>query len=324
MDFPGFDNAERHGWDGFVEADTATAWIPEGMSGWELGVSQDAARKAESDYIARLGSVPLEERRECTFVFVTPRRWPGKAAWLAKKQSRGEWKAVKAYDSSDLEQWLEESVAAQIWIAEQIGIPTEGFETLEQCWDRWANASEPALTPSIFEPSVIAHGKTLAAWLENRPAEPFVVVADSKKEALAFLACAFDSVDGAKKHRDLVAVFESPQTLRKLLSSSSPFIAIAATEEVEHELAGAFRRIPTIVVRPRNQVQSEPNIGLDLLRYEDFEKAVTAMGIDGDQVERLARESGRSPTILRRRLSPIEAIKAPPWSRDAEAATSLI
>src|SRR6266702_6018332 len=38
LDFPAFENAQRHGWDGFVRADAATPWIPLGESGWEFGV----------------------------------------------------------------------------------------------------------------------------------------------------------------------------------------------------------------------------------------------------------------------------------------------
>ena len=48
------------------------------------------------------------------------------------------------------------------------------------------------------------------------------------------------------------------------------------------------------------------------------------MGIKDDFAERLARESGRSPTILRRRLSKIEAIRKPQWAGDVERARSLI
>ena len=36
VDFPAYDHAERHGWDGMVVASTPTPWIPEGASGWEL------------------------------------------------------------------------------------------------------------------------------------------------------------------------------------------------------------------------------------------------------------------------------------------------
>src|SRR5262249_19672290 len=44
----------------------------------------------------------------------------------------------------------------------------------------------------------------------------------------------------------------------------------------------------------------------------------------GDDVDRLARESGRSPTILRRRLSKIDAIRSPLWAKDTDTARALI
>ncbi len=40
IDFPGNDDAERPGWDGFVVASEGTPWIPEGQSGWEFGCNQ--------------------------------------------------------------------------------------------------------------------------------------------------------------------------------------------------------------------------------------------------------------------------------------------
>src|SRR5439155_10354056 len=129
-----------------------------------------------------------------------------------------------------------------------------------------------------------------------------VVSADSRDEALAFLACIFEQTDAASKSKDLAAVFASPETLRTLASSSSPFIPIVTTGEAERELVTVYRHHHSIVVRPRNGVESEPDIALDLLRYDAFEKALAAMNITGDAVERLARESGKSPTILRRRL----------------------
>ena len=46
VDFPAYDNAQRHGWDGQVETDTATPWIPSGASGWEFGCDQKS--QAES------------------------------------------------------------------------------------------------------------------------------------------------------------------------------------------------------------------------------------------------------------------------------------
>ena len=77
-------------------------------------------------------------------------------------------------------------------------------------------------------------------------------------------------------------------------------------------------------MRPRNAVDSEPDIALDLLDHEAFETALAEMGIKGDEADQLARVSGRSPTILRRRRSKISAIQVPEWAGDHEIARALI
>ena len=48
------------------------------------------------------------------------------------------------------------------------------------------------------------------------------------------------------------------------------------------------------------------------------------MGCSRDDIQRLARESGRSLTVLRRRLSNLPAIRTPWWAADRQAAKSLI
>jgi addiction module HigA family antidote len=324
VDFPGYDNAERKGPDGIIEAGAATAWIPAGVSYWEFGVNKNPQGKADGDYAARVASVPNDERAKSTFVFVTPRNWPGKNAWCKDKQSAKEWKNVRAFDASDLEQWLEESVVAQIWLAEQLGMPKGSYETLDHCWERWAAGSEPPMTPELFAPSIAAHEEAFKKWLSQDSVKPFVVTADSRDEALAFLACMFRRADAQSRFKDLAAVFATAETLRTLAPSTAPFIPIVSTEEAERELATVYRKHHSIVVRPRNAVDSEPNIALDLLGYDVFEKALGAMSLSGDRVERLARESGRSPTILRRRLSSIDAIRSPLWAKDPETARALI
>ena len=324
VDFPGYDNAQRAGWDGVIEAGAATPWIPEGKSCWEFGVNRNPSSKAKSDYTARIRSVSPAERRECTFVFVTPRNWPDKTEWARNKHAAGDWKAVRVLDASDLEQWLEESIAGQIWLAEKLNIGIEGLETLDQCWARWAEASEPRMTGEIFAPSINAHRKAFKEWLDKPFDRLFIVAADSKDEALAFLACLFQDSAIASRWGDLAAVFESAQRLRTLVTATSPFIPIVCTEKAERELATAYRRHHCVVVRPRNTIDSKPDIAIDLLNPDDFVRALAAMGIERDTAEQLGRESGRSPTILRRRLSKNGAIRTPQWAGDAGIARRLI
>jgi addiction module HigA family antidote len=323
VDFPSYDNAERKGSDGFVEAGAATPWVPEGRSYWEFGTDKNAGVKARDDYNARLKSVDANERANSTFVFVTPRNWPGKTAFEKEKNEAGDWKAFRVFDASDLEQWLEQSVPAQIWFAEQLVLPVSGYETLEQAWRRWANVSEPHLTPEIFVPSISAYRGMFKAWLGKPSDRPFVIAADSRDEALAYLACLFDDEE-LRQFKDLAAVFTSPETLRTLVASSVPFIPIVYSEDAERELADAHRRLHCIVFRPRNAVDTKADVALDLLGYDAFEKGLTAMGIEKGDVDRLARESGRSPTILRRRLSENAAIRTPAWASDDDTAKALV
>ena len=323
VDFPGYDNAQRKGPDGRVEAGGATPWIPEGKSYWEFGTDQKPAVKAEKDYTARVTSVDPADRANSTFVFVTPRNWPAKTTWEKEKNKAGDWKAVRAFDASDLEQWLEQSIPAQIWLAEQLTLPVNGYETLEQAWRHWANASEPHLTSEIFTPSIAAYRQTFKAWLKKRSDRSFVVAADSRDEALAFLACLFDDEE-LRQFKDLAAIFTSATTLKTLIASSVPFIPIVHSEDAERELADAHSRLHCIVFRPRNAVDTEADIALDLLGYDAFEKALIAMGIEEGDIDRLSRESGRSPTILRRRLSRNAAIRTPAWAGDDKTAKALV
>ena len=328
-DFPGFDNSQRPGWDGWVEAGTATAWIPEGMSGWEFGTSKRPHQKAETDYGRRLG-LPLEERRRCTFIFVTPRKWPGKDKWAKGKEAAGDgWKAVRAYDASDIEQWLDESIAAPVWLAEKLPTPIAGVKTLETIWREWADASEPPLTKSIFESNIAVCVKPFKEWLERPPQLPFVVAADSQDEALAFLACLFEHEEIPAAKRDLVAVFASRETLTMLAGSSSPFIPIAGSDVTQEGLAALYRHMHCIATCPRNAHHPSRDakaeyFALDLLGSKAFEDALADMGLERHEADRLARESGRSPTILRRRLSPIPHIGTPRWAKDTTLARSLI
>ena len=324
VDFPGYNNAERKGWDGWVEATTSTPWIPEGKSGWEFGCNQDPKQKANDDYGARTKTIGGDLRSEVHFIFVTPRNWKDKNKWCAEKQVLGEWKSVRAYDASDLEQWLEHSIQAQGWFAAQTGVEAQGVSGLEEYWQTWADAAQPALSKLLFDPSVRAHTTSISQWLSAEPSSPLIVCADSKQEALAFLACLLDT-DILGGFRDRAIVFSTDHLLRKLATSRPPgLIPIVFTEEVERSLGGLPSKLHTIIVRPRNTVEPSPDISLDILNYERFTKALEAMGIAEYRIQQLSNECGNSPTILRRRLSSVPAIRTPSWAADSKTTRMLI
>lgn len=119
VDFPGNDDAERPGWDGFVEASEGTPWIPQGSSGWEFGTNENIRGKADKDFAKSIKAHTKEVRAETIFVFVATRRWPGKDEWVAAAKLKKAWEDVRVYDASDLEQWLAQSLAGQAWFANE-------------------------------------------------------------------------------------------------------------------------------------------------------------------------------------------------------------
>ena len=326
VDFPAGDNAERPGWDGMVETTEPTPWIPEGKSGWEFGCGKDARAKAEHDYAARVKSVSLEQRRAMTFVFVTPRNWPGKREWAAEKVALGEWKDVRAHDGSDLEQWLEQSAPTQIWLAERFGRQVDGYRSLEQCWSIWAEACDPALLPALFDTAVKQFSETFERWLHEPPERPLIVAADSREEALAFISCLVDKAKSdADEPRAGALVFDTHEAVRRFdVSMIAPRIAVVYDAAVEREIGDLWRRSHCIIVRPGNDVNAQPDIQLGLLGWEDFSAVLKAMGLSEDRIERLDRESARSLTVLRRRLSELPAVRAPRWADDEEMARKLL
>ena len=324
-DFPAFDNAQRPGPDGQVETTTPAPWIPVGRSLWEFGCDGRPVSKANSDYAQRVRTVPSDERHDTTFVFVTPHNWRGKGEWAAEKAIHKEWRDVRAYDASDLEQWLEQSAETQVWFSERLGDPVTGYRSPDMGWSNWAETCEPPLTPRLF--SVADDSiENFQQWLASPPERPFVVAADSPGDALAF-ACHLvrEATSGTEEPAARGLVFDTPEAIHRYRrSNASPRVAIVHHDRVEEELGDLHLHCHCIIVRPGNDVDRKPDIRLGLPDWQEFSDALEAMGLSRDDIDRLARESGRSPAVLRRRLSEIPRIRTPDWARDAPIARKLL
>ena len=326
VDFPAYSNAQRKGWDGKVTSDRVSPWIPLGKSGWEFGCSKKPKEKATKDFNARTKSVPNEDKSEMTFVFVTPKNWEEKEDWSEEKRNLGIWKDVRAIDASDLEQWLEQSIQAQIKMYEFMGQDCEGMATLDHMWSKWAEVTEPKLPKELFDSAVKRHHDNLQDWLETPPDRPFIVTADSIMEGVAFLRCALekigDSLPGAYERTIVVGSVKglSPRT-----GTRSNAIVIVDSSEIEQNLAGFHRKNHTIIVRGNYMInRDKKDVVLDKLGYDSFRNALRSVGLDNHRIDQLSRKSARSPTILRRQLAVVPEVKMPAWTKDERVVQSLI
>ncbi|PTQ66975.1 HigA family addiction module antitoxin [Celeribacter persicus] len=324
VDFPGNDDSERPGWDGEVRSDSGNPWVPVGTSGWEFGTNAKVTPKANKDYAKSVAAAPEEIRKNTTFVFVTPRRWSEKTNWCRDKQDEGLWKDVRAYDSSDLEQWLENSIAAQAWLDSELGRSTRGTKSLDTCWREWNADCDPSFTASIFDEVLSTQRGKIVDRLTKHPTKPIRIAADSQQEGLAFVHCLLQATDEKTAAlRDRSVVFTEPGTISALATNAPTFLPVICRSDLEKELSQTGTRLGGIIISPRNMVQLDADATIDPLSWSAFDKALSDMGLGRDAIERLGHESGHSLTVLRRRLSQSSALKTPDWSEDQNLATTL-
>ena len=324
VDFPGHDAGQRPGWDGRVDAPRPSPWVPEGLSGWELSVSGDLPGKPNAD-VAERRKLTSTERRSTVFVFVTARSWPGKDAWAAKQREAGDWRDVRAFDATDLAQWLDQSAPTQAWFAHELNRSTHGVRTIDEVARAWTDATKPPLSAKLFAPAIEAHWTRLHDWLAAPNERPFVVVADSVEEAAAFLSEALKEADGSVGAAASAAcMLSSSDALRRLAAAAPQAVLITENPETEHAAAGLFREHRVIIARARTAVEQDPDIALEPVANDAFDAALEDMGIESDEWPRWRAEAGNSPTILRRRLALAPELRRPAWAQRPDLLRKLI
>ncbi|MGP8540772.1 hypothetical protein [Pseudomonas protegens] len=317
LSFPAGDSTYVPGWDGSLYSEKGKAWVPPGASRWEIGCDQNVLSKANGDYQKRTEQMSEVERSTCTFVFVTPRRWIKKLDWVKEKCSKGEWAGVRAYDADDLEQWLEQSPAVALQLAEELGLSGWGVVSLSRYWDSWAHQCSPPLNPEalfmdrthVFDAlgEKIQTTDTLSGSIH-----PLVVRADSVEEAAAFAVAV---VMVSHDLQDHAMVVTEPQGWRYVEANPQLRIAIAARTEIA--LNPILREnLQVIVPHATGDLVGKPagaEFVLERPNIYEFEKALIAIGMEESDAKRYALSTGRSWTVLRRQRAINPAIQQPTW-----------
>ena len=324
VNFPGHDDSQRRGFDGLVRTKVGNSWVPSGESCWEFGTSKNVQKKANDDYSVRTNQATRQERSRSAFVFVSPRRWEGKESWLRERRAERKWADVIVWDANDLEQWMEQSIATQAWFDVNWGKNYAGVSSLERCWDEWCADCKPQLTKDLFKEPYSSFGHELGQHLLSKNTETLRITADSQQEALAFLATSLLNYDAnLRRIADRVVVFRQPGYLTMLAVGSPGFIPVIANPDVERELGELGFKLKAVVVENQGHRSSQQTICLRPLSDQGFSSALETMGLGPDEISLLYRESGRSLTVLRRRLARNERLKHPDWAEKQEVASSL-
>ena len=119
--------------DGVVESDGTSPFLPTGRLLFEFGVDARPGQKATVEYDKRAA----EGHTDCSFVFATPRRWPGAEKWAAERRSQEHFVDVRGIDADFLEGWLLEAPSTHHWISEYLGLRPRDAVSLDTWWSRF-------------------------------------------------------------------------------------------------------------------------------------------------------------------------------------------
>ena len=299
-------------WDGSVRTTKGTAWVPEGLSVWELSVNSSPNTKADEDYSKRPDTPDGTPTADCTYVEAILRPWTARAAWATGKRIDEVWLDVKALGLDDIEAWLESAPITWAWLSEELGLSPYGLRTGLTWWRNWAAQTNPALTPEV----VLAGRTGTAKGLEDRLASSgFVttVAGASMEEVCAFIAAIAVNLDGQGKGQMLsrLAFVDDVTTWRQLTASTQPLILVPRTPELAGEIpAGTVHNFYVPVLSNEGS-----DVTLPALDATEVAAALESAGItDRDKADALGRLARRSLTGLRRNLALKAVLHRPTWA----------
>lgn len=321
IDFASGEGVQLGGWDGITTSNPGTAFVPEGIAGWELGTDKNPKGKADKDYIKRTGN-PLElVQAETTYIFVTLRRWGNKNKWAASRKAEGVWKDVRAYDADNLATWLAEAPAVHIWLSGLLGKRPSGIQDLTLFWDQWSAVTKPKIPPALLLAGRQESIEKLQNWVTTKSGS-FSLQADTREEAIAILAAATMALPDPKAQACFAraVVVRSPQIWDELVTTGQSLLLISLFNEAE-AVAGAGMNghqvfLPVDHTEFHRNTENLPRLAIDPAR-----KALMDIGLTRERAEKLAGLARRSMAAFRRKLAFTPAGKQPAW---CSAANSLV
>ena len=328
IDMPSGSAVWLPGWDGLLEVDGGNSWVLYGKSAWEFGTGNNPQRKANEDYNKRSAEPLGVDTKAVTFVFVTPRVWCGKQAWVEARRVEGRWADVRAYDANDLVLWLGQAPGVADWFARLIGkLPDAGFACLDYWWENWAPFTQPEIAPELVLAGRSEQVEAVRNWLEGSPSR-FYVQGDTRDEAIAFLAAS--AFVAHKKYRasllSRAIVVENPEAWRSLIYSRYPMVLIRNFVGDMSSQIAVKNGHHVVVPLDRAQDLGGNGIQLPKLGRDETLEALQSMGKSESQARALSRKSARRLPVMRRRLLDEAGAPPPGWasSQPSRALTALV
>ncbi len=322
LDMRAGEGTRYEGYDGMVTAGKGNAFVPPDRSVWEMGVTKNVKGKADGDYAKRTESPGDIDPSRTVFVFVTPRRWAGKNAWVEEKRKAGEWRDVRVVDADDLETWLHLAPAVHIWISGLVGKDPGDCEDLETFGQHWQEATLPPLPSELILAGRAASVERLIAFVRG-PAGIFTVQADSQEEALVFIAATIEQL--SPNERDALfsraVIVRTEHAWRQITLTEQPLVLLPTFQLTGTQVPRSHHHV--FIAAGQELAKTQAMEVLPRLPRQLVEEALKGAGLSQERASSLALIGRRSLLALRRQLSPNPEIHQPAWA-DADKARVIV
>lgn len=222
------------GVDGLSKTSSTNPFVPDGDGAWEISTNANLKGNVRDNLLKR-GGVPIElGGLPVTFTYVTTVVWTGDPVSLQnfEKDLLKEfpmWKDIRIIDATLLANWIRMAPGPAVWLAPQINLPSKGYLTIGQAWERFSNDYGVTLEEylKVIDVQFLDEIRT---WLTGDQGAHRVPV--SKSDAtMRIVAAVLDVINKTPRLEQLrhkMLLIEDPSTWEWLTICTTPTHLIAA------------------------------------------------------------------------------------------------
>jgi transcriptional regulator, XRE family len=312
IDIRSHEGTAAPGWDG-IATSKGSSFLPQGELRFEFGTNKNPKSKAQKDYSKRREN---PRNNEHTFIFATPRNWPGGQSWQEERKSDNHFADVKVIDAYTLEAWLKETPSIHYWISERLRRSPQMVSTLENWWNSLEGKLEEKIPSEFFSSGRLRECNQLLNYLslENKENNYITIISRSKDDILAFIYAALKD-NPAYLNRALI--IKDKNTWEHVINTKQNLILIPLFNELDSTNLELYRH--KIIVATDGKFITNKNTVVELSKINkgSSTEVLRKGGFSYEESHRLTGLAHRDINAFFRVLSNT-IVKKPDWLQDPE------
>ena len=317
IDIRSHEGTAAPGWDG-IATSKGSSFLPQGELRFEFGTNKNPKSKAQKDYSKRREN---PRNNEHTFIFATPRNWPGGQSWQEERKSDNHFADVKVIDAYTLEAWLKETPSIHYWISERLGRSPQMVSTLENWWNSLEGKLEEKIPSEFFSSGRLRECNQLLNYLslENKENNYITIISRSKDDILAFIYAALKD-NPAYLNRALI--IKDKNTWEHVINTKQNLILIPLFNELDSTNLELYRH--KIIVATDGKFITNKNTVVELSKINkgSSTEVLRKGGFNYEESHRLTGLAHRDINAFFRVLSNT-IVKKPDWLQDPETVSVI-